>query len=155
MGSEKIIEKARLEAEVRAKDERINREKAVSDARKEMVRQFKPEGVFKEQIENIGLKKELLSEIRTNLKIATTPWTGKPLRFETTKMDNNKGEFDSLISDYRADIREAYTDMAMANNIVWLVTDLGAGSKDLEDSYVKLCVKISERLSKLLQALSS
>jgi hypothetical protein len=85
-----------------------------------------------------------LAETRANLKIATTPWMGKPLPFQTTTMTNNPS--------IPTDLVEAYTDMAMANNIVWLVTDLGTSSKDLENSYLNLCAKIAERLTKVLQS---
>jgi hypothetical protein len=97
------------------------------------------------------LSEASLTEIRTNLAIATSPWTGKPSPFLTSIINTNPGVFDVLDSSRRSDLREAYTDMAMANNIVWLITDLGTNSKELEDSYVKLCTKIAERLTKVLQ----
>ena len=59
------------------------------------------------------------------------------------------GEFDNLSPSLRSDLRDAYTDMAMANNIVWLVTEFRTKSKDLEASYIKLCSKIAERLTKI------
>jgi hypothetical protein len=97
------------------------------------------------------LQKACLDEIHANLKIATTPWTGTPLQFVTSTMDKNPDQFDSLKVQNHDDLREAYTDMAMANNIVWLVTELGTNSKELEESYVKLCAKVAERLHKILQ----
>jgi hypothetical protein len=92
-----------------------------------------------------------LNEITANLRIATTPWTGTPLLFVTSTMDKHSDEFDAINVQNHDDLREAYTDMAMANNIVWLVTELGASSKELGESYVKLCAKIAERLHKILR----
>jgi hypothetical protein len=96
-------------------------------------------------------QKACLDEIQANLKIATTPWTGTPLQFVTSTMDKNPDKFDAIHVQNHDDLREAYTDMAMANNIVWLVTELGTNSKELEDSYIKLCAKVAERLYNILQ----
>jgi hypothetical protein len=49
------------------------------------------------------------------------------------------------------ELKEAYIDIRLANNIVWLVTEMGASSKDFEASYLRLCGKIAERLNKVLR----
>ena len=91
-----------------------------------------------------------LVEIQTNLRIATTPGDDKPLPFQTKIWDTNKSEFDSLGVQHRSELGQAYVDMAMANHIVWLWTEIGYTSNDLKANYKLLCTKIAERLAPLL-----
>jgi flagellar biosynthesis GTPase FlhF len=157
-------ERARLEAEARAKDQErrarveaghLARERpALEEQRAKERARLETEAVNKSWetgTQGNFSRETCLSEIRSNLKIATSPWLGKLLTFQTKTMDNNPGVFDFFSTSYGNDLREAYTDMAMANNIVWMVTDLSINSKDLEASYIKLCSKIAERLAKILQ----
>jgi len=51
------------------------------------------------------------------------------------------------------ELTESYVDMLLANNIVWLVNELGRDSKDLTASYIKLSNKIGERLQKVMPAI--
>jgi hypothetical protein len=88
-----------------------------------------------------------LNEIKTDLRIATTPWDGKPLPFQTRIWDTKMGEFDSLVTEHGNDLGQAYIDMALANQIVWLYTEIGYKSDDLESSYKQLCTKVAERLT--------
>jgi len=92
-----------------------------------------------------------LLEIQTNLRIAVTPWSGTPLPFETRVWDTNSSEFDSLGTQHREDLAQAYVDMSLANQIVWVWTELGSASKDLELSYRSLCSKIAERLTQWIK----
>ena len=45
---------------------------------------------------------------------------------------------------------EAYVDMFLANNIVWLVTEIGRDSQELTAGYYKLSNKIAERLQRIM-----
>jgi hypothetical protein len=92
-----------------------------------------------------------LIELQTNLKIATTPWDSTPLPFQTEIWDRNIGQFDTMGEERRRNLGEAYLDMHMANQIVWLFTSLGSISNDLAASYRLLCAKVAERLTLLLQ----
>ena len=93
-------------------------------------------------------------EVEANLAIAAAPWTGKLSSFQTKVMDANRTKVDSLSSDIKTPLTEAYTDMRLANTLVWLSMDVGHRSKDLDESYLKLCTKISERLVSSLPGLT-
>jgi hypothetical protein len=99
-------------------------------------------------------KTDFLLEVEANLAIATSPWTGKLLPFQTKIMDANRGRIDSLLPELKESLTEAYTDMHLANTLVWLSMDVGHRSKDLDESYLKLCNKISERLAKSVTPLT-
>ena len=88
-----------------------------------------------------------LNEIEINLRIATRSWDGKPLPFQTKVWDTEMFEFDLPDTEQGDDLRQAYIDMKMANDIVWFCSEIGCASDDLEASYKKLCTKIGERLA--------
>ncbi len=50
------------------------------------------------------------------------------------------------------ELTEAYVDMLLANNIVWLAVELGRDSQDLTANYSKLSKKIAERLQRIMPA---
>lgn len=99
-------------------------------------------------------KTELLMEVEANLAIANSPWTGKLLPFQTKIMDANRSKIDSLLPEVHESLTEAYTDIRLANTLVWLSMDVGHRSKDLDESYLKLCNKIAERLEKSIAPLT-
>jgi hypothetical protein len=99
-------------------------------------------------------KSEFFLEIESNLAICTAPWTGKLTSFQTRELDSNRSRIDGLTQNLKDEIIEAYTDMRLANTLVWLSMDVGHRSKDLDDSYLKLCNKIAERLQKIITPLS-
>lgn len=101
--------------------------------------------VAKEQVKS--KTPDILVEVETNLAISTRSWTGELLPFQTSIWDNNHGEVDSLPAELQEELTEAYADMHLANSIVWLSTDLGRRSEDLDESYNKLRAKIAERLA--------
>jgi hypothetical protein len=39
----------------------------------------------------------------------------------------------------------------LANNVVWLATEMNHRSKELDESYIKLCAGIAERIQKIMQ----
>jgi hypothetical protein len=98
-------------------------------------------------------KPDSLAELETNLSIATRPFTGKLENFHTNTWNTRRSEFSSLERELLEELTEAYVDMLLANNIVWLVTELGRDSKDLTTSYVSLSNKIGERLQRVMPAL--
>ena len=49
----------------------------------------------------------------------------------------------------REDLTQAYVDMRLANSIVWLSTEIGHRSKNLDENYVKMCTNIAERLDRI------
>lgn len=98
------------------------------------------------QTGNTGVLPELIS----NLAIATTPLNGKLLLFKTDFWDHNHNVIETLNNRYKEELTQAYTDIRLANVIVWLSNDLGHTSPDLEQSYKQLCIKIADRLENII-----
>lgn len=94
----------------------------------------------------------ILAELINNLSIATTPVNGRLLLFQTKYWDNNHDTSEKLINNYKEELTQAYTDIRLANVIVWLSNDLGHTSPELEKSYVQLCTKIAGRLNDIVTA---
>ena len=88
----------------------------------------------------------LFSEIEHNRKVANEPWTGTPLPFETTVWSSNPAELHALPANMRENLAQVYSDIQLANSIVWLATELGRRSSNLDDNYTKLCTNIAARL---------
>lgn len=95
-------------------------------------------------------KSEALIELENNLSIASRSVNGKLTKFNTEVWDSNRIKFSSLAEDIRGELTEAYVDMLLANNVVWLVTELGRNSQDLIASYSKLSSKVAERLQRIM-----
>jgi hypothetical protein len=112
----------------------------------------RPAPVVKESVRT-G-KPELVAEVDANLSIATAPWTGKMESFQTRVLDSNRGKVEILLPELQEDLTEAYTDMHLANTLAWLSTDVGHHSKDMDESYLKLCNQIAERLQKVKPSLA-
>lgn len=93
----------------------------------------------------------LVAEVEANLAIATTPWTGNLLAFQTKVWDNNH----EVSPNSKEELTEAYADIRLANNIVWLSTEVGRRSKELDEGYLSLRAKIAERLNQTLPTLKS
>ena len=102
----------------------------------------------------LPVKSEILIEVENNLAVATSPWTGKMASFETEAWDDSGGKVESVPSELYGDLMEAYADMRLANTLVWLSSDVGRKNKDLDQSYLTLCTKISERLQRAMPALT-
>jgi MFS superfamily sulfate permease-like transporter len=98
-------------------------------------------------------KCDALAELENNLAIATRPFAGKLENFQTNIWNTRRSDFNPLNPETLEELTEAYVDMLLANNIVWLVTELGRDSKDLNTSYTGLSNKVGERLQRLMPAL--
>lgn len=96
------------------------------------------------------LKSEIFEELETNLGVATSPWSGKLTPFQTTFWDSNNIKNDPLLVNLQEEITQVYIDIRLANSIVWLSNEVGHRSSDLDESYKQLCVKIAERLKRVL-----
>ena len=95
-------------------------------------------------------KSDALLELENNLAIASRPMTSQLVNFQTDVWSNRRSEFHLADSTLLGELTEAYVDMLLANNIVWLVMELGRDSRDLAVSYNKLSVKIAERLQRIM-----
>jgi hypothetical protein len=89
-------------------------------------------------------------ELESNLAIAKLPMSEKLASFKTDVWNTQRSEFNLTSSQLLSELTEAYVDMLLANNIVWLVTELGRDSKDLRESYSDLKKKVTERLERIL-----
>ena len=96
---------------------------------------------------------ELLAEIENNCRIATEPWTGNLLSFETQVCSTSQDELRSLPTKLRTDLTKAYDDIRLANGIVWLSTELGRRSQNLDEYYMKLCTNIAKTLDSIVMPL--
>ena len=93
-----------------------------------------------------------LTELNNNLSIARRPVTNNLVNFQTDIWKSKRSEFNPISADLMAELTEAYVDMMLANNIVWLVMELGRNSQDLKEGYAKLSNKVAERLQRILPA---
>lgn len=107
----------------------------------------KEAAVVKEPLESIA--PDLVAEVKNNRRIATEPWVGKLLSFQTHAWDTNQDEVHKLPANVREDLAQAYLDMRLANSIVWLSTELGRRSHNLDENYMKLCTNIAVRLNRI------
>ena len=91
-------------------------------------------------------KSNLFTELEINLTVATLPWTDKLLPFQTSVWDSKHGEGEPLMITHLYELIQLYVDIGLANNIVWLAIESGHRSKELDESYIKLCKGIAERI---------
>ena len=91
----------------------------------------------------------LVAEVENNRRIATEPWTGKLLPFQTGVWDTNGDKVHTLPANLRETLTQAYADMRLGNDIVWLSTELGCRSPNLDEKYMKLCTSIASRFDRI------
>ena len=95
----------------------------------------------------------LLAEIEANRKIANEPWTGTLAPFQTDVWDASPSELHALPTNLREDLAKAYSDIQLANSIVWLARELKRRSPNLDENYSKLCTNIATRLEAVIPRL--
>ena len=96
---------------------------------------------------------DLFTEIEYNRRIAIKNWTGELQTFQTRAWDNRGEEVHSLAVEVRNELSEAYSDMALANSISWLSTEMSRRSPSLDESYSKLRASVAIRLNKVREQL--
>ncbi len=92
---------------------------------------------------------DLFVEIEINRRLASQTWTGNLQLFQTQVWDTKRDEVHLLPTELREELVQAYFDMSLANSIVWLATEMGRRSSSLDESYLKLCTSIADRLNRL------
>jgi hypothetical protein len=97
----------------------------------------------------------LIVELESNLEIASRPAAEKLVKFQTEVWNVLQSELGLKKPPYLGDLSDAYVDMLLANNIVWLVTDLGRDSPDFRASYSELKNRIALRLKRILPKVKS
>jgi hypothetical protein len=100
-------------------------------------------------------KSALLLEIEANLEIAVAAEEGKLTPFRTEAFDLKQASPGSLSEQVMADLEEAYTDMRLANTLVWLSKDLGRNGSEVGAGYLRLCAKVAERLETIIPRLGT
>jgi hypothetical protein len=100
--------------------------------------------------QGVSADSDIVTELQTNLTIASMPWADKLISFQTKCWNNNHGEFNPLLTTHHQELIQLYVDIGLANNIVWLATEIGHRSKELDDSYIKLCSGIADNIQKIL-----
>ena len=112
---------------------------------KRFAREGEPTPIIEEPLKDTP--PDLVEEMESNRRIAALPWTGKLLPFQCGVWDAHQDEVDILSIYLRRDLTQVYTDIRLANSIVRLSTDFSHRTSDLDNSYVKLCASITERLN--------
>ncbi len=110
------------------------------------------EPVIKEPVTKKRVKvalPELLEEIVNNRRIATTPWAGKLLPFQTSTWETLQDNVNKVPANIHDDLAQIYIDIRLANSIVRLATDFNRRSGSLDESYKKLCTGITEKLKRI------
>jgi len=97
---------------------------------------------------------DLFAEVEKNHRIATEPWTGELRPFQTDVWDASQAETHKLTANLQEDLIQAYVDMHLANNIVWLLTELGLRSRNLDKNYMQLCASVAARLDRVTALLT-
>jgi hypothetical protein len=92
---------------------------------------------------------ELLEEIVNNRRIATTPWEGKLLPFQTNTWETLQDNVNKVPANIHDDLAQIYIDIRLANSIVRLATDFNRRSGSLDESYKKLCTGIAKKLNRI------
>jgi hypothetical protein len=92
---------------------------------------------------------DLFAEIEHNRRLASSEWTGQLESFVTRVWDNRGGEVHALPAELRDELAEAYSDMALANSITWLSTEMSRRSPSLDESYTKLRTSVANRLNRI------
>lgn len=114
---------------------------------KRFAKKHKPTLVVEEQLKYTP--PDLVEEIESNRKIATEPWTGKLLPFQTHMWDVLQDEVDKLPTNLQEGLVQVYLDIRLANSIARLSTEFGHRSRNLDESYMKVCTTIAERIDRL------
>ena len=95
----------------------------------------------------------LLAEVKNNHRIATEPLTDKLLPFQTDVWGTHQYEVNKLPANLRDELEQVYTDIRLANSIVWMSTEFNRRSQSLDEHYQQLCTSIAERLNKVKTAI--
>ena len=91
-----------------------------------------------------------IRELETNLTIATAPWKDRPVPFQTTCWEAKIEKVEPGKVSHLQDLIQLYADINLANNVVWLATEIGHRSKELDESYLKLSSGIAERIKGII-----
>lgn len=106
------------------------------------------------QVEPIAIE-QLLVELVRNLDLAIDPQITKLKPFQTDIWDTIVEIPETLTSDLKGQLTEVYLDIYEANTIIWFLTQFNGKSRELDDQYVGVCTRISDRLNKIVPVLKT
>jgi len=106
------------------------------------------------QVEPIAIE-QLLVELARNLDLAIDPQITKLKPFQTDIWDTIVEIPETLTSDLKWQLTEVYLDIYEANNIIWFLTQFNGKSPELDDQYVGVCTRISDRLNRIVPVLKT
>jgi len=146
-----------VEEETKKEAERLAKEQARRIAEEARETREAEERVGKEALAAEGplesIMPGIVAEIESNYRIASEPWTGQLLSFQTGVWDVSPNKVNALPADLQEDLTQAYADIRLANSIVWLSTELGRRSSNLDENYTKLCISITTRFERIVPLL--
>lgn len=138
--------KGAREAEARAKKEEELAAKVMAKRETEEAEGVR-EAVVEEQLKFTAAS--LFAEVKNNYRIATEPLTDKLLPFQSDAWGAHQYEVNKLPTNLRDDLEQVYTDISMANSIVWVSTEFNRRTQSLDMHYRQLCTSIAERLDRI------
>ncbi len=115
--------------------------------RKRFVRKRQTTSVVEKQVRDA--LPDLLEEVENNLKVATEPWAGELRPFETRMGDVLQDKVSKFPANLQGSLTQIYIDIRLANSIVRLSTEFQRRSANLDESYVKLCASIAEKINRI------
>ena len=75
--------------------------------------------------------------------------TDKLLPFRTDVWDAHQYEANELPAKLRDNLEQVYTDIRLANSVVWVSTEFGRRTGSMDEYYRYLCTSIVEKLDRL------
>lgn len=92
----------------------------------------------------------IVMELKTNLEIASRPAGEKLVKFQTEVWNASQVGLDSTKPPFLNELSETYVDILLANNLVWLVVDLGRDSPYFRTSYAEIRNRIILRIKRVI-----
>lgn len=92
---------------------------------------------------------ELIPELVYNRTIASEFSAGILLPLQTDVWDAHQYSVHQLPANLRSELEKVYADIKLLNNLVWISTELGHSSSNMEDQYRKLLISIGEGIDKI------
>jgi hypothetical protein len=91
----------------------------------------------------------LLEEVESNLQIAAKPWAGELFSFQTRIGDTLQDKANTFPANLQGSLAQIYIDIRLANSIVRLSQEFNRRSPNLDESYMKLCTSITEKINRI------
>jgi len=85
-----------------------------------------------------------------NLIIANAPLREKLIPFNTASWDNNHLENGPVLANIQKEFARIYYDINLANTVVALANRFERRNEAVDQSYLKLCSKISDQIKSLV-----